>query len=53
LAELEILARIARRRKWSEEEKTALLAEVEAAGGKVSVVARRHQVAESLLYNVK
>ena len=34
-----------------EEEKAALLAEVEAEGGKVSVVARRHRVAESLLYN--
>jgi transposase len=51
LAEVEILARIERRRKWSEDEKAALLAEVEAAGGKVSVVARRHRVAESLLYN--
>jgi transposase-like protein len=51
LAEVEILARIERRRKWSEDEKAALLAEVEATGGKVSVVARRHRVAESLLYN--
>jgi transposase len=51
LAEVEILARVERRRKWSEEEKAALLAEVEAEGGKVSVVARRHRVAESLLYN--
>jgi transposase len=51
LAEVEILARVERRRKWSEEEKAALLAEVEAEGGKVAVVARRHRVAESLLYN--
>ena len=51
MAEVEILARVERRRKWSEEEKAALLAEVEAAGGKVSVVARRHRMAESLLYN--
>jgi transposase len=51
LAEVEILARVERRRKWTEEEKAALLAEVEAEGGKVSVVARRHRVAESLLYN--
>ncbi len=51
VAEVEILARVERRRKWTEEEKAALLAEVEAEGGKVSVVARRHRVAESLLYN--
>jgi transposase len=51
LAEVEILARVERRRKWTEEEKAALLAEVEAEGGKVSLVARRHRVAESLLYN--
>jgi transposase len=51
LAEVEILARVERRRKWTEEEKAALLAEVAAAGGKVSVVARRHRIAESLLYN--
>src|SRR5271154_6049081 len=45
------MARVERRRKWTAEEKVALLAEVEAAGGKVAVVARRHQVSESLLYN--
>lgn len=42
---------IARRRKWSAPAKAALLAEIEAEGGKVSVVARRHGVSESLLYN--
>ena len=51
MGEVEILPRVERRRKWTEEEKAALLAEVEAEGGKVSVVARRHRVAESLLYN--
>ncbi len=51
MAEVEILARVERRRKWTEAEKAALLAEVEAEGGKVSLVARRHRVAESLLYN--
>jgi transposase len=51
VADVEIVARVERRRKWSEREKAALLAEVDAAGGKVSVVARRHRVAESLLYN--
>jgi transposase len=48
MAEVEI---ITRRRKWRAEEKAALLAEVEAAGGRVAVVARRHGIAESLIYN--
>lgn len=47
----EIIARVERRRKWTAEEKAALLAEVEAEGGKVSVVARRHRISDSLLYN--
>ena len=42
---------ITRRRKWRPEEKAVLLAEVEAEGGRVSVVARRHGLSESLLYN--
>jgi transposase len=42
---------ISRRRKWSPEQKAALLTEVEAEGGRVSVVARRHGLSESLLYN--
>ncbi len=33
------------------EEKAALLAEVDAAGGKVKRAARRHRVSENLLYN--
>jgi len=48
MAEVEI---ITRRRKWSVEEKAALLAEVEAEGGRVAIVARRHGLAESPLYN--
>jgi transposase len=42
---------ITRRRKWSSAEKAALLAEVEAEGGKVAIVARRHGISESVLYN--
>jgi len=42
---------ITRRRKWSALEKAALLAEVDASGGKVAVVARRHGMSESVLYN--
>jgi len=51
LADVEIIARVERRRKWTAEEKAALLAEVEAEGGKVMVVARRHRISESVLYN--
>jgi transposase len=39
------------RRKWSAAEKAALLAEVDAEGGRVTLVARRHRISESLLYN--
>ncbi len=53
MADVEIMARVERRRKWTTEEKAALLAEVEAEGGKVAVVARRHRVSESLLYNCR
>jgi transposase len=48
MAEVEI---VSRRRKWTPEEKAALLAEVEAEGGRVSVVARRHGISNSLIYN--
>jgi hypothetical protein len=48
---MEIYARVERRRRWTAQEKAALLAEVEAEGGKVMVVARRHRISESVLYN--
>ena len=48
MAEAEI---ITRRRKWTPEEKASLLAEVDATGGRVAMVARRHGLSESLLYN--
>jgi transposase len=51
LADVEIMARVERRRTWTAQEKSALLAEVEAEGGKVMVVARRHRISESVLYN--
>jgi transposase len=47
----EIVARIERRRQWTPGEKAALLAEIEAEGGQVSLVAQRHGVSKSLLYN--
>jgi transposase len=48
---VEIVARVERRRKWTIEEKAAVIAEVEAEGGRVKLVARRHRASESLLYN--
>ena len=52
MADVEIIAtRVERRRKWTAREKAALLAEVEAEGGSVTVVARRHRISESVLYN--
>lgn len=51
MGDVEIVGRVERRRKWSPEEKASLLAEIDAEGGKVRLVARRHQISESLLYN--
>lgn len=51
MTEVAILGRSDRRRIWRAEEKAALLAEIDAEGGKVRLVARRHQISESLLYN--
>lgn len=51
MADVDILGPSDRRRVWSAQEKAALLAEIDAEGGKVRLVARRHAVSESLLYN--
>lgn len=51
MADVEILGPRERRRIWGAQEKAALLAEIDAAGGKVRLVARRHGISESLLYN--
>ena len=51
MADVDILGPSDRRRIRSLEEKAALLAEVDAEGGKVRLVARRHGISESLLYN--
>lgn len=51
MARMEIIARVERRRRYSEDEKTVLLAEAEAAGCTIAEFARRHGMAESLLYN--
>jgi transposase-like protein len=50
VSDIEII-RTERRRRYSDAEKAALLAEVDRGGCTVAEVARRHGVAESLLYN--
>ena len=51
MSDVDILGRVERRRVWTTQEKAALLAEIDAAGGKVRLVARRHRISESVLYN--
>ncbi len=51
MADVDILSPSDRHRVWSAREKAALLAEIDAEGGKVRLVARRHGMSESLLYN--
>lgn len=46
----EILDGPERRRRWSEDEKTTILAELERPGAKGAAVARRHGVSRGLLY---
>ena len=43
-------AQVKQRLRWSPAEKAALLAEIEAESGQVSVIAKRHGIPESLLY---
>lgn len=51
MSDIDILGPSDRRRIRTAQEKAALLAEVDAEGGKVRLVARRHNISESLLYN--
>src|SRR5271163_3558876 len=51
MSDVNILGRVERRRIWTAQERAALLAEIDAAGGKVRLVARRHRISESVLYN--
>ena len=46
MSDVDILGRVERRRVWTAQEKAALLAEIDAAGGKVRLVARRHRISE-------
>ena len=51
MSEVDVIGPSDRRRIRSLQEKAALLAEIDAEGGKVRLVARRHGISESLLYN--
>jgi hypothetical protein len=53
MADIEIVARVERRRKRPAEENAALAVEIAAQGGKVMLVARRHRIAEFMLYNLR
>jgi transposase len=46
----EVLSGPERRRRWSSEEKTKIIAEAVLPGAKVSEIARRHGISRSLLY---
>jgi transposase len=48
---VELITRTERRRRWSDEEKRAFVAEAFSSGAVVSHVARRHGVAESCLFS--
>lgn len=47
---LEIITGIERRRRWRDEDKLRILAEIEQPGSKVSEVARRHDVSRGLVW---
>jgi transposase len=48
---VEVITRVERRRRWSEAEKAAVLAETDAPGTNVAAVARKHGIARSVVYN--
>jgi transposase len=48
---VEVITRVERRRKWTNAEKAAVLAESDAPGTNVAAVARRHGIARSIVYN--
>ena len=47
---MEILTGVERRRRWSSEDKLRILREVSAPGASVAVVARRHDISRSQIY---
>ena len=51
MSDVYVQGRVERRRVWMGQETAALPAEIDAADGKVRLVARRHQISESALHN--
>jgi transposase len=47
---MEIITGVERRRRWRDEEKLRILAELEEPGAKFGAVARRHDISRSLLW---
>lgn len=50
VAGVEVISVVRRRRRWTSEQKLALVAEVEQSGGSLAGVADRHGVSRSLLF---
>jgi transposase len=48
---VEVITRVERRRKWTDAEKAAVLAETDISGTNVAAVARKHGIARSVVYN--
>ncbi|HVY88075.1 MAG TPA: transposase [Hyphomonadaceae bacterium] len=48
---VEVITRVERRRKWTDAEKAAVLAETDAPSTNVAAVARKHGIARSVVYN--
>lgn len=48
---VEVITRVERRRRWTDAEKAAVLAETDAPGTNVAAVARKHGIARSVVYN--
>lgn len=48
---IEVITRVERRRKWTDAEKAAVLAETDTPGTNIAAVARKHGIARSVVYN--
>ena len=48
---VEIITGVERRRRWRPEDKARILAEIEASGSSIAIVARRHDISRGLLWH--
>jgi transposase len=48
---VEVITRVERRRKWTDAEKAAVLADTDAPGTNVAAVTRKHGIAQSVVCN--